>query len=105
MHRTQRTQSRTPKKSRKMQILAIILTICTLWLTSCTTTRTVDSNPAPQYYPPDPYDKNGELVWVEIKDGQTFTATEDGIYLPWWYWQKVYNYIVNTQEAQNAKQK
>jgi hypothetical protein len=44
-------------------------------------------------------------VWVEIKDGETFTATEDGIYLPWWYWQKVYNYIVNTQEAQNAKQK
>lgn len=79
--------------------------ICTLWLTSCTTTRTVDSNPAPQFYPPDPYDKNGELVWVEIKDGETFTATEDGIYLPWWYWQKVYNYIVNTQEAQNVKQK
>lgn len=23
--------------------------------------------------------------------------------MPWWYWQKVYNYIVNTQEAQNAR--
>lgn len=105
MFSTQQTQLRKQKRLRKVQILAIILTICTLWLTSCTTTRTVESNPAPQFYPPDPYDKNGVLVWVEIKDGQTFTATEDGIYLPWWYWQGVYNYIVNTQEAQNAKQK
>ena len=100
MHSIRRTLSQKRRKSRMTLILAIILTTCTLWLTSCTTTRTVENNPAPKYYPPDPYDETGALVWEEIKGGQTFTASEDGIFLPWWYWQQVYNYIVNTQSAQ-----
>ena len=100
MHSTQRTLSQKRKKSNRKLILAIILTTCTLWLTSCTTTRTVENKAVPKYYPPDPYDETGALVWEEIKDGQTFTAGKDGIFLPWWYWQQVYNYIVNTQAAQ-----
>ena len=100
MHSTRRTSSQKRRKSNRKLILAIILTTCTLWLTSCTTTRTAENNPAPKYYPPDPYDETGALVWEEIKDGETFTASEDGIFLPWWYWKKVYDYIVNTQAAQ-----
>src|SRR5574344_307253 len=100
MRRTQRTSSQQPKRLNKTLTRAIILTICTLWLTSCTTTRTSENNPAPKYYPPDPYDETGALVWEEIKGGETFTASEDGIFLPWWYWQQTYNYIVNTQSAQ-----
>ena len=100
MRSTQQTSSPKRRKSRMTLIQAIILTICILWLTSCTTTRTVENKAVPKYYPPDPYDETGALVWEEIKDGQTFTAGEDGIFLPWWYWQQVYNYIVNTQAAQ-----
>nr|DAF85292.1 MAG TPA: hypothetical protein [Siphoviridae sp. ct8aS59] len=43
-------------------------------------------------------------MWAEIKDGETFTATEDGLFLPFWYWQKVYDYIVNTQAAQEIRE-
>ena len=100
MRSTQRTSSPKQKKSNRKLTLAIILTICTLWLTSCTTTRTVENKAAPKYYPPDPYTADGVLVWEEIKDGQTFTASEDGIFLPWWYWRGIYDYIVNTQSAQ-----
>ena len=75
-----------------------------MFVVCCTTTRTAESKPAPQYYPPDPYDKNGVLVWTEIKDGETFTATEDGLFLPFWYWKKVYDYIVNTQAAQEIRE-
>ena len=81
-----------------------MLTICTLLLTNCTTTRTAESKPVPQYYPPDPYDKNWVLVWTEIKDGETFTATEDGLFLPMWYWRGIYDYIVNTQAAQEIRE-
>ena len=100
MKREKRTLSQKQRESNKTPIRAIILTICTLWLTSCTTTRTPGNNTAPKYYPPDPYDETGALVWEEVKAGETFTASEDGLYLPWWYWQEVYNYIVNTQAGQ-----
>lgn len=100
MRSTQRISSPKQKRLKTMLTRAIILTICILWPTSCTTTRTTENKAAPKYYPPDPYTADGVLVWEEIKDGQTFTASEDGIFLPWWYWQQVYNYIVNTQSAQ-----
>lgn len=73
-----------------------MLTICTLWLTSCTTTRTAESKAAPLYYPPDPYTADGSLVW-------TYDETTDTVTLPWWYWQGVFNYIVNTQAAQEIR--
>lgn len=100
MRSTQQTLSQKQKRLKTTLTRAIILLIFILWPTSCTTTRTAENNPAPKYYPPDPYTADGVLVWEEIKDGQTFTASEDGIFLPWWYWQQVYNYIVNTQAAQ-----
>lgn len=100
MHSVQRTLSQNQRKSNRKLTRAIILTICTLWLCSCTTTRTVENKAAPKYYPPDPYDETGALVWVELKDGETFTASEDGLFLPMWYWRGIYDYIVNTQAAQ-----
>lgn len=93
MHGIRRTSSPKRKKSSRTPVLAIILTICILWLTSCTTTRTVESKPVPQYYPPDPYTADGELVW-------TYDKETDSVTMPWWYWKKVYDYIVNTQAAQ-----
>lgn len=93
MHGIRRTSSPKRKKSSRTPALAIILTICTLWLTSCTTMRTVESKPVPQYYPPDPYTADGELVW-------TYDKETDSVTMPWWYWKKVYDYIVNTQAAQ-----
>jgi hypothetical protein len=39
-------------------------------------------------------------VIEEIKAGEPFTVDADGVYMPWWYWQKLYNYIVDTQAAQ-----
>ena len=53
----------------------------------------MESKPDPQYYPPDPYTADGELVW-------TYDKETDSVTMPWWYWKKVYDYIVNTQAAQ-----
>ena len=77
-----------------------MLTICALWLTSCTSTRTPGSSTAPKYYPPDPYNAAGEMVIKYIDEGETVTAQEDGVLLPYWYWEKVFDYIVDTQAAQ-----
>ena len=69
-----------------------------IWLTSCTTTRT--NNPAPKSLPPDPYNDAGELVIKYIKAGEEITAAEDGVFLPYWYFEKIFDYIVDTQAAQ-----
>ena len=71
-----------------------MLTICILWLTSCTSTRTPGSSTAPKYYPPDPYDETGALVWE-------YDAERDAVIVPYWYWEKVFDYIANTQAGQN----
>ena len=70
-----------------------MLTICALWLTSCTSTRTLGSSTAPQYYPPDPYEETGALVWE-------YDAERDVVIVPYWYWEKVFDYIANTQAGQ-----
>ena len=75
-----------------------MLTICILWLTSCTTTRI--NNPAPKILPPDPYNAAGEMVIKYIDEGETVTAQEDGVFLPYWYFEKIFDYIVDTQAAQ-----
>lgn len=33
-----------------------------------------------------------------IDKGETVTAQEDGVFLPYWYWEKIFDYIVDTQE-------
>ena len=75
-----------------------MLTICILWLTSCATTRT--NNPVPIILPPDPYNAAGEMVIKYIDEGETVTAQEDGVFLPYWYFEKIFDYIVDTQAAQ-----
>ena len=69
-----------------------------IWLTSCATTRT--NNPAPKILPPDPYNAAGESVIKIIFEGETVTAQEDGVLLPYWYFEKIFDYIVDTQAAQ-----
>lgn len=73
-----------------------MLAICALWLTGCTATRTIESSPAPLCYPPDPYTADGSPVWSYDEDADTVT-------MPFWYWQKVYFYIVDTQAAQEIR--
>lgn len=73
-----------------------------IWLASCTSTPA--SNPAPRVTPPDPYNEAGELVIKPIKAGALFTAPEDGVYLPLWYFRNVFNYIVDTQAAQEIRE-
>ena len=75
--------------------IALILSV---WLTSCTTTRI--NNPAPKILPPDPYNAAGENVIKIIFEGATVTAQEDSVIMPYWYWEKVFDYIVDTQAAQ-----
>lgn len=72
--------------------------ILTISLTSCTTTRTI--KPAPRILPPDPYNTAGELVIEYVSEGETVTAQEDGVFLPYWYFEKIFDYIVDTQAAQ-----
>lgn len=37
---------------------------------------------------------------VYVSEGETVTAQEDGVFLPYWYWEKIFDYIVDTQAAQ-----
>ena len=75
--------------------------ILILWLTSCTNTP---KNETPQRIaPPDPYNADGEIVIKYIPDGTTLTADGDAVLLPYWYWEKVFDYIVDTQAAQDTQ--
>ena len=69
--------------------------ILIIWLTACTSTPTAS---APTPTPPDPYTPDGVLVIELVRAGEPFTAETDGVYLPWWYWEKVFDYIVDTQK-------
>ena len=40
------------------------------------------------------------MILKYVKAGETVTAQEDGVFLPYWYWEKVFDYIVDTQAAQ-----
>ena len=70
-----------------------------LWLTSCTTTR--QKNNVPRILPPDPYTADGTLVIQYVPDGETITADGDSVLLPYWYFEKLFDYIVDTQAAQD----
>ena len=85
-------------KRRQTHARATIALILSVWLTSCTTTRI--NNPAPKILPPDPYNAAGENVIKIIFEGETVTAQEDGVLLPYWYFEKIFDYIVDTQAAQ-----
>ena len=98
MHSTRRTLSQRQKGTRAKCARAIMLMICALWLTSCTTTRT--NSPAPHIYAPDPFNESGEMILKYVKAGETVTAQDDSVIMPYWYWEKIFDYIVDTQAAQ-----
>ena len=72
-----------------------------LWLASCTTTPANNAPTVPRATAPDPYDAEGNLVIKPLHKNDVFLVPEDGVYLPFWYWRKVFNYIVDTQAAQD----
>lgn len=74
--------------------------ILIIWLTSCTSSP--KNNTVPKITPPDPYNADGELVIKYVPDGATVTADGDAVLLPYWYWEKVFDYIVDTQAAQEV---
>ena len=76
----------------------IIAAILSIWLASCTTTRV--NSPAPHIYAPDPFNERGEMVIKYVKAGEPVTAQDDSVIMPYWYWEKVFDYIVDTQAAQ-----
>ena len=45
----------------------------------------------PHFTPPDPYDAEGNLVWV-------YDAEKDTVTVPYWYWEKIVDYWIDTQE-------
>lgn len=53
----------------------------------------------PHIPPPDPYNAAGELVIKYVMEGETITPEEEGVFLPYWYWEKIFDYIVDTQAA------
>jgi hypothetical protein len=71
--------------------------ILSIWAISCTSSRV--NSTAPKVTPPDPYTADGKLVIKYIFEGETFTADGDGVYMPYWYWEKMFDYIVDTQAA------
>lgn len=100
MQKKQQTppQRRTRLKRTLARVTASAILI--IWLNACTSTRK-SNTPAPRVYPPDPYNENDELVISFVYEGDTFEASEDGVFLPYWYWEKIFDYIVDTQAAQD----
>ncbi len=72
-----------------------------IWLTSCTSTRP-ESNvfiAVPEVYPPDPYTADGDIVLQYVQAGDTLTPDTDGVFLPYWYFEKLFDYVVDSQAA------
>ena len=68
-----------------------------IWATSCTSSP---KNKNVIIKAPDPVDADGVLVIKTLHAGDVYLVPEDGVYLPAWYWRKVFDYIVDTQAAQ-----
>ena len=98
MKNTRPKLSAKQTKRKQTHARATIALILSIWLTSCATTRT--NNPVPIILPPDPYNAAGESVIKIIFEGETVTAQEDGVLMPYWYFEKIFDYIVDTQAAQ-----
>lgn len=68
-----------------------------IWATSCTSSP---KNSSVKNKAPDPVDADGNLVIVTLHKNDVYLVPEDGVYLPAWYWRKVFDYIVDTQAQQ-----
>ena len=73
--------------------------ILSIWAISCTSSP--KNKTAPKITPPDPYTADGELVLQFVPDGSTITADGNSVLMPYWYWEKIFDYIVDTQAAQD----
>lgn len=80
------------RRKNRNYALATIAMILALWLTSCTST---DKN-RPSYTPPDPYDADGNLIWQ-------YDAETDSVTVPYWYWELIVDYFIDTQEQIKAQ--
>lgn len=40
---------------------------------------------------------DGTMVFEEVKKGEAFTAKCDGVFLPFWYFQNLYGYILDCE--------
>jgi hypothetical protein len=40
------------------------------------------------------------MVIKYVKAGEPVTAQDDSVIMPYWYWEKIFDYIVDTQAAQ-----
>ena len=98
MKNTRPKLSATQTKRKQTHARATIALILSIWLTSCT--NTTKNNTATKILPPDPYKAAGESVIKKIIKGETVTAQEDGVLMPYWYFEKIFDYIVDTQAAQ-----
>ena len=96
MQRDRRNLSQTQTRQKRTRALVTVCAILIIWLTSCTTTA--QENNAPRATPPDPYDANGKLVW-------TYDEKSDSVVVPYWYWEKIFDYIVDAQAAQKINKK
>lgn len=81
--------SKRQKTSQKFVQVIIVLTL-TLCLVSCVCTQTAKTQPIPKIEPPLPVDEQGKTVWQ-------YDPETDSVILPFWYWQKVFDYIADTQ--------
>ena len=84
-------------KQKRTLIAAILTTTLIIWATSCTSSPKKNNTVIKA---PDPVDADGNLVIVTLHKNDVYLTPEDGVYLPAWYWRKVFNYIVDTQAAQ-----
>lgn len=72
-----------------------------LWVTSCTSTP--QKKTVAKITPPDPFNADGEMVIKAVPAGIEFTPDTDGVFMPFWYFNKLFNYIVDTQAMQEIK--
>lgn len=66
-----------------------------LLLTNCTSSQ-LENNTKPKIRPPNPYDDSGNVVFV-------YDEKTDCVIIPYWYWEKIFDYIVDTQAIQDLK--
>lgn len=65
-------------------------------LTSCTSCPKSENNNLVWFPVPDPI-VDGENVLVLVHEGETITAKENGVFVPFWYWQSVELYMITTE--------